>query len=122
MEIEYEKTTIQEYFSDLWDIVNSKNLLQKKIGLVLTKTTKKRMEQLKSAQTFQKYLNYHIGNPHSLSGDLFSYYGVDLDKHTRLIIQPVPPDMSSEALKVCETVKIIGIVEYHGGKNEWLIT
>lgn len=121
MELEFANSSIQEYFSDLCDIANSRNLLQKKIGPLLTKATKKRIDQLKIAATFQKYLDFHIGNPHSLTGDLSSYYGVDLDKHTRLIIQPVPPDLSAEALKICETVRIIGIVDYHGDKNEWLI-
>lgn len=121
MEIEYANASIQQYFSDLYDVSNSKNLLQKKIGPILTKNAKKRVDQLKSASTFQKYLDFHIGNPHSLIGDLSTYYGVDLDKNTRLIIQPVPPDLSAEALKICEKVKIIGIVDYHGDKNEWII-
>lgn len=122
MELLYNNSTIQEYFSDLCDITNSKNLLQKKIGPILTKNAKKRIDHLKVTATFQKYLDFHIGNPHSLIGDLSTYYGVDLDKHTRLIIQPIPPDMSSEALKICEKVMIIGIVDYHGDKNEWLIS
>ena len=121
MEISYSNTTIKDLFSDLFEIAISKNLLQKKIGQILTKTTKKRLNQLKSASTFQKYLDFHIGNPHSLTGDLSGYYGVDLDKHTRLIIHPVPPDLSAEALRICEKVMIIGIVDYHGDKNEWLI-
>lgn len=122
MEIEYENSTIDEYFSDLCDVQNSKNLLQKRIGQQLARKTKQRIDHLKSSATFQKYLNFHIGNPHSLKGNMATYYGVDLDKNTRLIIQPVPPELSSEALKICETVKIIGIVDYHGDKNEWLIS
>lgn len=121
MELEYVNEKIQDYFSDLCDIANSKNLLQKKIGSMLAKTAKKRISQIKAATSFQKYLNFHIGNPHSLKGDLSSYYGVDLDKHTRLIIQPIPPDSTAEALKICEKAMIIGIVDYHGDKNEWLI-
>lgn len=122
MELQYANESIQKYFSDLCDVANSQNLLQKRIGQILTKNAKKRIDHLKIAQTFQKYLDFHIGNPHSLKGDLSSYYGVDLDAHTRLIIQPIPPDLSSEALKICEKVKIIGIVDYHGDKNEWLIS
>lgn len=122
MEIEYENSEIQKYFSDLCDVQNSKNLLQRKIGQQLARKSKQRIDQLKSSATFQKYLNLHLGNPHRLNGNMDTYYGVDLDKQTRLIIQPVPPDLSSEALKICETVKIIGIVDYHGDKNEWLIS
>ena len=79
------------------------------------------MKQLKAAKFFKNYLDNHIGNPHSLEGNLNTFYGVDLNAHIRLIIQPVPTDLSPEALKICEIVKIIGIVDYHGGKNEWLI-
>ncbi len=121
MELQYINKSIQEYFSDLCDVANSKNLLQKKIGQILAKNSKRRIDHLKITQTFQKYLDFHIGNPHSLTGSLSGFYGVDLDSHTRLIIQPIPPDLSSEALKICEKVMIIGIVDYHGDKNEWLI-
>ena len=121
MEVEYVNSNINTLFSDLFDIANSRNLLQKKIGPILTKKAKMRISHLKSSLTFQKYLDFHIGNPHSLKGDFAKYYGVDLDAHTRLIIQPDPPDLSSEALKICEKVVIIGIVDYHGDKNEWLI-
>ena len=121
MELEFANSSIQEYISDLCDIANSKNLLQKKIGPLLTKATKKKIDHLKVAATFQKYLDFRIGSPHSLTGNLSGNYGVDLDSHTRLIIQPIPPDLSAEALKICEKVRIIGIVDYHGDKNEWLI-
>lgn len=121
MELQYANERIQEYFSDLENIAGSKKLLQKQIGFDLSKMSKTRMKQLKAAKFFQDYLNNRIGNPHSLEGNLETFYGVDLNSHIRLIIQPVPPDLSSEALKICGTVKIIGIVDYHGGKDEWLI-
>ena len=60
MEIEYATTSIQQYFSDLYDIPNSKNLLQKKIGSILTKNAKKRLDQLTAATTFQKYWNCRL--------------------------------------------------------------
>ena len=121
MTITYANPKIQLLFSDLENVAGSKKLLQKQIGIDLAKMSKTRMKQLKAAKFFQNYLNNHIGNPHSLEGNLDTYFGVDLNSHIRLIIQPVPPDLSPEALKICETVKIIGIVDYHGGKNEWLI-
>ena len=122
MELQYANEKIQEYFSDLENIAGFKKLLQKQIGFDLAKISKTRMKQLKAAKFFQEYLNNHIGNPHSLEGNLDTYYGVDLNSHIRLIIQPVPPDLSPEALKICKIAKIIGIVDYHGGKDEWLIS
>lgn len=121
MTIVYANPKIQILFSDLENVAGSKKLLQKQIGIDLARMSKTRMKQLKAARFFKNYLDNHIGNPHSLEGNLNTFYGVDLNSHIRLIIQPVPPDLSPEALKTCETVKIIGIVDYHGGKNEWLI-
>lgn len=122
MELQYANEKIQEYFSDLENIAGFKKLLQKQIGFDLAKMSKTRMKQLKAAKFFQDYLNNRIGNPHSLEGNLDIYYGVDLNSHIRLIIQPVPPDLSPGALKICKIAKIIGIVDYHGGKDEWLIS
>lgn len=121
MTIIYANPKIQLLFSDLENVAGSRKLLQKQIGIDLARMSKTRMKQLKAARFFKNYLDNHIGNPHSLEGNLNTFYGVDLNAHIRLIIQPVPPDLSSEALKICEIVKIIGIVDYHGGKNEWLI-
>lgn len=121
MTIVYANPKIQILFSDLENVARAKKLLQKQIGIDLARMSKTRMKQLKAARFFKNYLDNHIGNPHSLEGNLDTFYGVDLNSHIRLIIQPVPPDLSPEALKTCETVKIIGIVDYHGGKNEWLI-
>lgn len=121
MTIIYANPKIQILFSDLENVAGAKKLLQKQIGIDLARMSKTRMKQLKAARFFKNYLDNHIGNPHSLEGNLDTFYGVDLNSHIRLIIQPVPPDLSPEALKTCETVKIIGIVDYHGGKNEWLI-
>ena len=121
MTIIYANPKIQLLFSDLENVAGCKKLLQKQIGIDLARMSKTRMKQLKAARFFKNYLDNHIGNPHSLEGNLNTFYGVDLNAHIRLIIQPVPPDLSPEALKICEIVKIIGIVDYHGGKNEWLI-
>lgn len=63
-----------------------------------------------------------MGNPHSLIEDLQNYYAVDINALTRLVIKADSKDLSSEELKKCKTVIIIGIIEYHGGKDEWLIS
>lgn len=121
MEIEYADETIKELFLDLLNVSGSKNLLQKRIGLPITRQAKMKLNHLMSADNFHKYLQYGIGKPHSLTGNFEGYYGVSLSANFRLIIQPVPDDRSPQALKLCDTVKIIGIVDYHGEKNEWLI-
>lgn len=121
MEIEYADETIKELFLDLLNVSGSKNLLQKRIGLPIARQAKMKLNHLMAADNFHKYLQYGIGKPHSLTGNFEGYYGVSLSANFRLVIQPVPDDRSPQALKLCDTVKIIGIVDYHGEKNEWLI-
>lgn len=121
MTITYEDGYIEELLTDLCDVANSRNLLQKKIGRDKTLIVKKRKIQMEAAPNYKSYLDYHIGNPHLLKGDLEGLYGIDINAHTRLIIKPVAEDLSAESLAKCDTVVLIGLVEYHGGKNEWLI-
>lgn len=121
MQITYENDWIRELFTDLSDVANSKNLLQKKIGKDKTVSVKKRKNQIEAAANFKAYLDFHIGNPHSLTGDLKGLYGVDINAHTRLILCPCSKDLSAESLIKCDSIIIKGIVEYHGDKNEWLI-
>lgn len=121
MLVTYDNDWIKELFTDLSDVANTKNLLQKKLGKDKTIAAKKRKNQIEAAPNFKSYLSFHIGNPHSLTGDLDGLYGVDINVHTRLIIKPVSENLSAEVLAKCDTVILKGIVEYHGGKNEWLI-
>ena len=58
MEVEYVNSNINTLFSDLFDIVDSRNLLQKKIGPILAKKTKMRISHLKSSSTFVTYFIY----------------------------------------------------------------
>lgn len=121
MVFEYAGETIKELFLDLFNVSGSKNLLQKRTGLQIARQAKMKLNHLMAAENFYKYLQYGIGKPHSLTGDFEGYYGVSLSANYRLVIQPISDDRSPQALKLCDTVKIIGIVDYHGVKNEWLI-
>ena len=117
MLIIYENDWIKELFSDISDVSNSRNLLHKERAFA----AKKRKLQIEAATNFMSYLNLRIGKPHCLSGDLSGYYAIDINAHTRLIIKPQSEDLSPEALAKCDAVILKGIIEYHGGKNEWLI-
>ncbi len=121
MEINYDNAQVEKLFRDLNDVKNSRNLLQKKIGKEKAIATKKRKNQIEASTNFQAYLDLHIGNPHSLTGNLASCYAVDINAHIRLIIKPISNDLSAESLKLCTSVIIRGIMEYHGGKDEWII-
>lgn len=96
--------------------------MKKLIGEELTRAVKKRYDQLKSANTFWIYLCTGLGKPHSLT-DMYGCYGVHITANWRMVIQPIAENTSPEALKKCDTVKIKGVVDYHGkgSKNNWII-
>lgn len=119
--INYDDNYIKELFTDLCDVANSKNLLQKKIGKDKTIAVKKRKNQIEAASNFKLYLDTRLGKPHILHGNLEGLYAIEINAHTRMIIKPVAEDLSAEALSKCDKVIIEGIIEYHGGKDEWLI-
>lgn len=121
MLVTYDNSLIEDLIKDISDVARSRNLLQKKIGKDRAFALKKRKNQMEAAPNFKSYLSYHIGNPHLLHGDLEGLYGVDINAHTRLIIEPMSEDLSAESLAKCDTVILKGLVEYHGDKNEWLI-
>ena len=87
----------------------------------MTKQVKKRYNQLKAADNFIIYLNTRLGNPHSLSGELEGYYAVNITANKRLIIRPKTDSLDYDSLKMCETVIVKGVLDYHGKKYEWLI-
>ncbi len=121
MKINYKDKSTEELFTDFLDVAFSKRLLIKKIGAEKAKAIKKRCVDLLQSANFLYYLNNGLGKPHMLTGDMKTQCGVSLTGNYRLIIEPESESLTDEAFAKCESVIIIGIVDYHGGKNEWLI-
>ena len=122
MQIIFEDDSVKELFDDLCQIQMPRKLMKKLIGEELTRAVKKRYDQIKSANTFWIYLSTGLGKPHSLT-DMEGCYGVHITANWRLIIKPIAENTSPEALKMCDTVQIKGVVDYHGkgAKNNWII-
>ena len=122
MQIIFEDDSVKELFDDLCQVQMPRGLMKRLIGAELTRSVKKRYDQLKSANNFSIYLSTGLGKPHSLT-DMEGCYGVHITANWRLIIQPIAENTSPEALKMCDTVKIKGVVDYHGkgAKNNWII-
>lgn len=115
MIIRYENESVQEIFNDF-------ALMKRKIGNDRTRAIKKRLDQLKAATNFNIYLTTGLGKPHPLYENLKGYYGITITGNMRLIVKPDAESLESEALKECDTVVIKGVMNYHGRKNEWLIS
>lgn len=115
MQFEYEDTKVKKIITDT-------KLLQKKVGLEIGKSLKKRMNQLQAVNDFNEYLTkIKLGSPHMLSGNLEGLYAISITANYRLVVEPLIKKLDVESLKECKVIKIKGVLEYHGGKNEWII-
>lgn len=111
MKISFANKKIEKCFSDY-------RVMRKKIGLELTREVKKRVEQLKAAETFGDFLGLGLGRPEQLAGFDHIRYSIRVSANARLIIEP---DATQETLMICSEVEIMGVSDYHGGKENWYI-
>lgn len=96
--------------------------LQRKVGLELGRKTKQRLNQLEASENFNQYLTkIGLGKPHPLKGNLDKYYAISISANYRLIVEPMNLKLDIESLKECKMLNIKGVLEYHDGKNEWII-
>ena len=116
MEIRYDSPRIEKYFSG-----SNYTSMIKAIGQEITRATKKRIDQMKAAANFQAYLQYGLGKPEHLSGSAGHEYSVHLTGNFRLIFEPESESLSVESLSNCKVIIIKGVVDYHGGKTNWLL-
>ena len=96
--------------------------MKRKIGNSETILAKRRVNQIGAATSFFEYLALRLGNPHSLSGDLSDCYAVSVTGNIRLIIKPLCADQKPETLRKCTRIEVKGVVKYHEGKQEWLVS
>ena len=103
-------------------ILNDAKTLQRKVGLEIGKKVRQRMNQLQSAKNFNEYLTkVQIGKPHQLEGEFSRCFAISITANYRLIVEPLNTNLDLESLKKCEVLDIKGVLDYHGGKNEWII-
>ncbi len=69
--IEFEDEKVKELFDDLNDVQGSKGLMKKTIGADLTKSVKKRYNQIISFSSFSALQLSGIGKMESLEGVIF---------------------------------------------------
>lgn len=114
MQIEVNDKKLSKLFNDF-------NKLQKTIGLDMTRTVKKRLDQLKSADNFKEFLDIGLGVPHPLVGNLDNLFGIKINQNYRLIVEPLSDKLDDDSLRKCKKVNLKGVADYHDGKCEWLI-
>ena len=115
MQFEYQDEKVRKIICDA-------KALQRKVGLEIGRKVKQRMNQLESAENFNQYLTkIGFGKPHPLVGDLDKCYGIYITANFRMVVEPLETEMDMESLKNCKLLNIKGVLEYHDGKNEWII-
>ena len=115
MQFEYQDEKVRKIICDA-------KVLQRKVGLEIGKKVKQRMNQLESAENFNQYLTkIGFGKPHPLVGDLDKCYGIYITANFRMVVEPLETELDMESLKNCKLLNIKGVLEYHDGKNEWII-
>lgn len=94
----------------------------RKIGLEMTRKLKKRLLQMKASSNFANYVNTGLGKPHPLNCDLDGYYGITITGNFRLVVKPITDAYDVKSLSKCDTVLVKGVVDYHGRKNDWILS
>lgn len=104
------------------DICNIIHLATKKLGHDNARKLFTRLQQIEASESIEYMIKYRIGRCHPLHNDLRGRYALDLEHPYRLIIEPVVDDeyLPNEQKIKSDRVIIIGVVNYHDGKNEWL--
>jgi len=121
--IEFEDEKVKELFDDLNNVQASKGLMKKIIGADLTKSVKKRYNQIISFSSFSALQMSGIGKIESLEGNRKASYSLRISANYRLIVKPKSKDRNAESLKKCDTLIIEGVIDYHGKgtKYNWII-
>ena len=117
MELEYSNAKVEKAFTD-W------RYLQKIVGLQLTKAIKKRKDQLESFQNIYEFMGSGIDNPHPLNGDLYGHISWSITGNLRIIfdLNLAKNEIYNLEIPKRERICTKGVVDYHGGKNEWIIS
>lgn len=97
--------------------------MKKEIGPELTRAVKKRYNQIVAFSSFSALQQSGIGKMESLKGDGKNSYSLRVSANYRLIVRPKTKDISAESLKICDTLIIEGVIDYHGKgkKHSWII-
>ena len=76
---------------------------------------------MEAADTYDIYKKTALGKPHDLKGNMPNCIGIVLTGNVRLVVEPIPPDLSAESLKNCKSIIVKGVIDYNEEKNKWIV-
>lgn len=111
MRITYANAKVERCFSDFGQ-------MQKAIPFDWVKTIKKHLNHLIAADCFGDFLKLGLGRPEQLTGYDTIRYSLHVSANARLIVEL---NATQDTILICEEVKIKGVSDYHGDKDNWYI-
>ena len=115
MNVKYKNSKIENILEDY-------PTLQKKCGKHFQQI-KRRMQQLKSFVSLNEFMNSGFDNPHFETGDMAGKIGWDVNQNVRFLFEL--DERIDETLfgrmSDIKDITVVGVVDYHGGKKNWII-
>lgn len=111
MRITYANKRVEKIFLDY-------NKMKKELPDDWVRSIKKHMNHLIAADTFGDFLKLGLGKPECLVGYKQIRYSLRVTPNVRLIIEP---NATQDTVMICSEIKVEGVCDYHGNKENWYI-
>lgn len=117
MEIDYINTKVKKALTDAEQLV-------KKVGHDTARAILKRKSQLEAFSNIGELMRSGIDNPHLLENNLYGCIGWSVTGNLRFILDIglKKDEKYSQEMYRKEEITIKGVMDYHGGKDKWIIS
>ncbi len=116
---------IVTYDTKVEKVLCDDKLLKRTVDAQLAIMIRKREGNLKDFRNFWDYFQNGLGKPHPLVDSKKKkdegLFGVSLTENMRLIIKPNCESTDQKSLEECEEVIIMGVRDYHGTNEKWIM-
>ncbi len=112
VKISYKNRRVEKIFEDY-------TRMQREISYEWVRTIKKHIDRLKAAECFGDFLTLGLGKPEPLEGYKDVHYSLRVTPNVRLVFELIA---SQETIMTCTEIKVEGVCDYHGGKENWYIS
>lgn len=93
--------------------------MKKKLPADWVRAIKKHIDRLVAADTFGEFASLGLGHLEALKGKNSGKYSVRVNGNVRMVLEPIHID---ERIELSVEIVVEGVVDYHGGKDNWFIS